>query len=104
MARRCKQCKAVELPPASKCTDFISKSGYCSIDCASKHQAAKQKAKREKEQKRANKAAKERLKTAKDLRKEAQPIFNAFVRLRDQDKPCITCGRMDWEIEDTHRS
>lgn len=33
------------------------------------------------------------LKTIPDLIKEAQIAFNAYIRGRDQDKPCICCGR-----------
>ena len=37
-------------------------------------------------------AAREALKTLPDLRKEAQESFNAFIRTRDEGKPCICCG------------
>lgn len=33
------------------------------------------------------------LKTIPDLIKEAQSAFNAYIRGRDQNKPCICCGR-----------
>ena len=33
MARRCKQCKEVELKPAAKCTDIVEKKGFCSVEC-----------------------------------------------------------------------
>lgn len=36
---------------------------------------------------------KERLKTRGDWAKEAQAVFNQWVRLRDKDEPCISCGR-----------
>lgn len=32
--------------------------------------------------------------------KEAQTEFNKFIRLRDIEEPCISCGRHDHEIED----
>ena len=35
---------------------------------------------------------KEAVKTIPDLIKEAQIAFNAFIRARDRDKPCICCG------------
>ncbi|MBK0003384.1 recombination protein NinG [Erwinia sp. S38] len=34
------------------------------------------------------------LKTKSQWRKEAQDAFNRYVRLRDTDKPCISCGRL----------
>lgn len=33
------------------------------------------------------------LKTKRDFLKEAQVAFNAFIRERDKDMPCICCGR-----------
>jgi len=38
-------------------------------------------------------ARKEAIKTIPDLIKEAQREFNAYIRERDADKPCICCGR-----------
>ncbi|WP_097084298.1 MULTISPECIES: recombination protein NinG [unclassified Pseudomonas] len=38
-------------------------------------------------------AARERIKTKGDYTREAQAAFNAWVRLRDADQPCISCGR-----------
>lgn len=48
------------------------------------------KAKQWKEQK---KVIKESLKTKKDYEKELETIFNKFIRLRDKDLPCISCGK-----------
>ena len=36
---------------------------------------------------------KDALKTKSDWLKEAQVEFNKFIRLRDRDLPCISCGR-----------
>lgn len=36
---------------------------------------------------------KEAIKTIPDLLKEAQHAFNAYVRARDANRPCICCGR-----------
>lgn len=30
--------------------------------------------------------------TLSDIKKEAQKIFNTFIRLRDANKPCVSCG------------
>lgn len=38
-------------------------------------------------------ARKSRLKTRSDWMREAQSAFNAFIRARDEGKPCICCGR-----------
>jgi hypothetical protein len=37
--------------------------------------------------------AKERLKTRADWLREAQAVFNKFIRLRDKYAPCISCGK-----------
>jgi len=37
--------------------------------------------------------AKERVKTKGEYAKEAQQAFNQWIRLRDADLPCISCGR-----------
>lgn len=42
----------------------------------------------------ANREAKEKLKTRSDWMREAQAAVNAYVRERDRDLPCISCGRM----------
>ncbi|MCP8351677.1 recombination protein NinG, partial [Pseudomonas sp. FBF18] len=39
------------------------------------------------------KVRKEKLKSRGDYMREAQQAFNAWVRLRDADQPCISCGR-----------
>jgi hypothetical protein len=51
------------------------------------------------EKKRANaerkaiRARKEKLKTLSDWLRDAQTAFNAWIRIRDAGKPCISCGR-----------
>jgi len=67
----------------------------CSIDCASSL-AVSVRGKAEKQaaikQRLADRERKERLKTRRDWEREAQAAFNAFIRARDADKPCICCG------------
>jgi hypothetical protein len=60
----------------------------CSPTCARRKVEADKKA--EKESLKARKAA---IETIPQLIKEAQHAFNAFIRARDHDKPCICCGR-----------
>jgi len=50
-----------------------------------------------------NRADKERIKTKPQLTREAQDATNLLVRLRDHDKPCISCGRYDHEIKERLR-
>ncbi len=44
-------------------------------------------------QRREIKVRKEKLKTRADHVREAQVVFNEWVRLRDADLPCVSCGR-----------
>ena len=45
------------------------------------------------EQRRKAKERKAKLKSRSEWLKEAQAVFNKFIRLRDKDQPCISCGR-----------
>lgn len=67
----------------------------CGIDCA-KSLAVSVRSKAEKQaaikQCKADRERKENLKTRRDWEREAQAAFNAFIRARDADKPCICCG------------
>ena len=39
--------------------------------------------------------------TVQKLIKKLQPIFNRYIRLRDLNEPCISCGRkVDWDETD----
>lgn len=93
MARKCKQCKSVELKPAAKCTDIVEKKGYCSIKCLSEHTKTKRIDAQKKKERKEIREAKERLKTRQEWIRDAQRWFNKWVRLRDADQPCISCGR-----------
>jgi len=41
------------------------------------------------------KERKEKLETVQDLMKKAQRVFNTWIRKRDKNKPCISCGKPD---------
>lgn len=64
----------------------------CQIEYASKV-SQKRKQLKEKEERKADKIKKESLKTRSDYVKEAQAVFNKWVRTRDEKEPCISCGR-----------
>ena len=67
----------------------------CSPTCARRVVAAdKKQAKERAKVERAMDTAKRRsLETIPELIKKAQHAFNAFIRERDKDQPCICCGR-----------
>lgn len=91
--KRCKQCGTEFVPLRSTAI-------ACSYPCAKawvdarneklKAQKAKQEAKVDRQ---LTKERKEKLKTRNDYIKETQVAFNAFIRERDKDKPCICCGK-----------
>lgn len=62
---------------------------WCSPDCAV--QIAK--AARAKDRKREVAAKREKLKTRQEWLKEVQTVFNRYIRERDHNQPCISCGR-----------
>lgn len=61
----------------------------CSIPCAIDHANAL----KAKKQKKEIKEAKAKLKPRADYLKEAQAVFNKYIRMRDEADPCISCGR-----------
>ena len=80
--RRCKECKTyMESPLPSQVV--------CSPQCA--YQYSKRQG--EKKRKEKIKELKESVKTKSDYLKEVQVVFNQYIRLRDENKPCISCGK-----------
>ncbi|MEM7196720.1 MAG: recombination protein NinG, partial [Pseudomonadota bacterium] len=65
----------------------------CSPKCAIAYVDQKKAEKAAKEARRRTREDKERIKSLGQLVKEAQAEFNKFIRLRDADLPCISCGR-----------
>ena len=106
MARRCKQCKEVELKPAAKCTDIVEKKGFCSIECLAamvRDKRIESEAKKEKQKHLARKKALTES-SIKDQKPLAQKQFNRYIRLYryhiNGDRNCISCGRHESEIDD----
>ena len=89
--RKCKvrTCRAPFVPSKSFQT-------WCSPECgvviAQAAQAKERKSIEQRERKELQ-ARKEKLKSRSEHAKEAQAEFNRWVRLRDADLPCISCGR-----------
>jgi len=74
---------------------LIGSGRYCTFDCAVNHGKAKAKAKAEKVSKEKHKALKKKVRDEDRgyWTKKAQAEFNKFIRLRDRNNPCISCGR-----------
>lgn len=62
------------------------------------------KAKKEKEEKRKLKKRKDELRPIKWYEDRAQTVFNKFIRLRDKEIPCISCGKPDNGLHQRHAS
>lgn len=110
--RRCKHnpCTTT-LPPAAKCTTFLSKRGFCSESCAAEWGIERVKKDRERREKKAKAKARADVKelNRRDLgwqHKQCQRVFNRMRVLEEKlwfrekglDPECISCGKknMDW--------
>jgi hypothetical protein len=80
--KRCKACKGLFTParPMQRACNHV-----CAMDLA--------KQAREAEQRKLDKAQRERLKPRSKWMAEAQAAFNRYCRLRDAALPCISCDR-----------
>lgn len=90
--KRCPTCRVMFTPARA------SQAVCGEIECAIAHgqsekgQASARKALAQVER-REIKVRKEKLKSRADHLREAQAVFNEWVRLRDADLPCVSCGR-----------
>ncbi len=88
--RKCKNC-------GERVRDYIvlNNTAFCSFESAvqyasrNKHKGAEI---ARKEQKKKDVKRKKELKSAGDYIKEAQAAVNKYIRLRDRNKPCVSCG------------
>ena len=80
--KTCKICKV-------KFTPTRPLQSVCSPNCAYTHA----KVVRVKTERKETREAKVRLKSKSEWLKEAQTVFNQYIRLRDKDLPCISCQR-----------
>lgn len=88
-AKSCKVCQTAFTP-------FMQLALVCSPVCAltlGLKKTSKQRNIAIAADKRETKFKLEKLKSRSQWAKEAQQSFNAWVRLRDHDQPCISCGR-----------
>ena len=64
---------------------------FCSMDCVVKHGSKAARVASDKRKRQTLTKLKESIKTASEWRVEAQTAFNAYIRHRDRDQPCISC-------------
>lgn len=82
--QKVKKCAVCKVPyPA-----FNSFVKVCGIPCSIKYSREQETKRRAKELKK----FREETESKGSLEKKAQAAFNLFIRLRDHDKPCISCG------------
>lgn len=84
--KHCAHCKREFIPQKTM-------QQVCGPLCASRMVRAKTAAKKVQDRQQ-TRTRREAIKTIPDLIREAQTAFNAFVRARDEGKPCICCGGM----------
>lgn len=87
--KKCRVCRETYTP--SKPLQIV-----CSPSCGLMHAAQKRERERkalDKIERKAIREAKEKIKPRAAYMKETQSAFNAWVRARDADQPCISCGR-----------
>jgi len=89
--KTCRQCKSRFVPVRPM---QVVCGPLCGLDYA--------KGKRAKEEKKEDRAHKERLKTIPQLKKEAQVAFNGYIRERDRQQPCISCGAPPPDLSQLH--
>lgn len=78
---------------------------HCSPECGlviGLEAVAKQKAAKAKKERAEDKAKLATYKRRNDYVAEAQKAFNAFIRERDKDQPCICCGRATTAVQGLH--
>lgn len=85
--KKCKVCKTLFTPDRP----LQAVCGYqCAVDLTNDRKDRQERTRKAQERR----SDKERLKSRSDWLKEAQAAFNAFVRERDKDLPCISCQRI----------
>ena len=96
--KRCRVCKSEFEPRAS----FQVACRYeCAVALVEKQKTAAQK-RGKAQQAKADRAKRESLKTLPQLLKEAQAAVNSYVRARDADLPCISCGKPPPDLSGLH--
>jgi len=91
--KKCKVCKT----PFEQYNSLVS---WCSPGCGYKLSQEKLKDKKANEWKVEKKQLREKLKTLSQYEAEAKKSFQHWVRLRDKDLPCISCGEFHKDLWD----
>lgn len=90
--KKCKECKGGFVP--SRPLQYV-----CSPICGINYSRKLNEKKEAKARKEDTKQRKENLKTHKDWLKDLQTVFNQFIRERDKNEGCISCGTKKTNIQ-----
>ena len=89
--RKCKHCGKRN---TAKDTLFVNMKAFCNWHCVSEYgKTDKAKATYDKVMRQEHRRKKDSLKSINDRLAEAQAVFNAYIRIRDKHKPCVSCGK-----------
>jgi len=89
--KKCRHCKQYSIAESGV---KVPLGFFCSMSCVIEHGKKGARAASDKRKKETLTKLKTELKTASQWRVEAQTAFNAYVRYRDRDLPCISCDVM----------
>lgn len=84
--KTCRACKAKFVPSRPL-------QAVCGPQCALTYAAIQREKKASQEAAERAREVREKIKTRQDWQREAQAAFNAYIRERDAEEPCISCGR-----------
>jgi hypothetical protein len=101
--RKCRTCK-IDIPSFAKSETVYQKRGCCGEECALEFGKLAIQKKHEKVCKAQTNARKDKIKTKTEWLTEAQTAVNAYVRIRDRGKPCVSCGKPDNGTHQRHAS
>jgi seryl-tRNA synthetase len=88
--KKCKVCKK-PFQPIRSTLEPVCDNYNCKVAFAIQH-AKKIKEKKAKEWRKEKAVLKDKIKTLSECEADAKKSFQKFIRLRDQDLPCISCG------------
>ena len=93
--RKCKECRAEFTPYSSLIT-------WCSPNCGymvSQKALKRTEAKKEKKERALHREKKKAVKRRSEWLADLQIEVNKYIRLRDKDEPCCTCGKTDEGVQ-----
>ena len=91
MANAKKKCRACKEYSPVESGLVVPLGFFCSMSCVVEHGKKGARTASDKRKRETHTKLRAELKTASEWRTEAQTAFNAYIRWRDRDQPCISC-------------